>query len=97
MGWNDGWRIAEEQLIALHDLGVLTLPVLDAVMKPFGGTDIDEGGLAYRTAKDGKDVFEICIELMADMNDQSVVDSFDDDTHLWDYFDYQAKQRWGWG
>lgn len=53
MGWNEGFRIAEEQVVSLYNKGLLTPDVLDTLMEPFKETDCDTGGSQGLEAKDG--------------------------------------------
>ena len=41
MGWNEGYRIMEKQVIGLYDAGLLTKEVLNIVMGPFCNSDIE--------------------------------------------------------
>ena len=63
MGWNSGYTIVESTVVALYDLGKLDRDVLDAVMEPYRGTDIDSGGSQDLRAKDGKSFEEIVIKV----------------------------------
>ena len=65
MGWCQGGSIIQNQVITLYDAGVLTPNILDAIMKPFEGSDADTAGFhAGVTAKDGKGVEEIICLVM---------------------------------
>lgn len=64
MGWNTGWTIMEEQIMSLYELGSLSQPVLKAVLRPFVGTDVDEGGSSYPMSEDGKSFWQIVVEIM---------------------------------
>ena len=59
MGWNIAYEIAEQQVIALYNKGLLTAPVLDALWEPFIGSDIDTAGGQNLKAFDGLNVEQI--------------------------------------
>jgi hypothetical protein len=100
VGDNTSWSIAEEQVIAVYNLGALTLPVLDALMKPFAQCDIDEGGHQYLEASDGKDMTQICVELVSPDFKPNVPEDYADwregeHQDWWDGFEVCMK-RWRW-
>jgi len=64
MGWNEGYRIMEQQVVTLYDMGLLNKEVLNTIMQPYCGTDIDSGGSQNLRAKDGKDVEKIIVFIM---------------------------------
>ena len=64
MGWNEGYRIMERQVVALYDLNVLSKDVLNAVMEPFKNTDIDSGGSEDLKAIDGLGVENIVCKVV---------------------------------
>jgi hypothetical protein len=59
MGWNSGYTIFEQTVIGAYDLGKLDRALLDVLMEPYRGTDIDPGGSRGLRSKDGLDVEEI--------------------------------------
>lgn len=65
MGWNQGYTILEAQVIGLYDLGVLTVDVLNVVLEPFRGTDIDTGGERGLATKDGLSFEEVLVSVAA--------------------------------
>ncbi len=68
MGWNSGYTIVEKQVIGVYDLSVLTKEVLETIIEPFRGTDIDAGGGRNLKSKDGKTFEEIVIEFLCPVN-----------------------------
>jgi hypothetical protein len=44
MGWNEGYTIMESTVMGAYKLGVLDKKLLRVLIKPYAGTDIDEGG-----------------------------------------------------
>ncbi|MBU7006343.1 hypothetical protein [Phosphitispora fastidiosa] len=76
MGWNQGYTIMEQQVVALHDAGILTKEVLNALMEPFRDTDIDHGGCYDLKSKDGKTADEIIVFIMEPEKYQKAVESF---------------------
>lgn len=102
MGDNFSMTVIEQQVVSLYDLGVLTLPVLDALCEPFRRTDIDSGGLCGLTSKDGKDLSQIAVEIASPDFKPTLPlpdDEWDYDVHWgWDdEFSELSGERWGWG
>lgn len=64
MGWNQGYSIMESQVITIYDRNLLNKELLDALMEPFKGSDIDSGGSHELKAIDGKGVEEIVCFIM---------------------------------
>jgi hypothetical protein len=62
MGWNTGYTIFEATVVGAYDLGKLDKDLLEVLMEPYRGTDIDRGGSADLESEDGKKVEEIVIE-----------------------------------
>lgn len=100
MGWNTGWSIMEETVVNVYDTGALTLSVLEAILKPYKGTDMDMGGHSDLRAKDGKGLFEIVLLLMKPEVYQSLKDkvytaeseyTYEED--LYDEF-YEIRKTW---
>lgn len=63
MGWSSGFTIIEDQIIGLYDIGVLNKAVLEAVMDPFVGLDVDFGGFRNVKARDSKNIIDIICEI----------------------------------
>lgn len=51
--------------MGVHKLGKLDKPMLKVLMEPYRGTDIDSGGAADLKDKDGLEVPDIVIKIMA--------------------------------
>lgn len=64
MGWNTGYSIMEQTIVAVYDTGNLTKKLLDKLMEPYKGTDCDSGGSQDLKAADGKSVEEIICSIM---------------------------------
>jgi hypothetical protein len=64
MGNNQAYTSWEASVVACYDKGVLDSELLDALSKPYGGSDIDSGGSENLTAKDGLDVEEIICKVL---------------------------------
>ena len=75
MGWNTGYAIMENTVVALYDSGVLTSELLDKIMKPFKGTDCDSGGSNDLKARDGSGVEEIICKTMKPEKYKEVVEN----------------------
>lgn len=55
----------EETVMGVHKLGKLDKAILKVLMEPYRGTDIDSGGAADLKDKDGLEVPDIVIKIMA--------------------------------
>lgn len=64
MGWNSGFRIMEQTVVSLYDEGILTSTLLDKIVEPYKGTDLDHGGSEKLTSKDGLCVDHIICKVM---------------------------------
>lgn len=94
MGWNQGYTIFEQTVIAAYDQGKLDKELLSTLMEPYRGTDIDSGGRHGLLSKDGKEVEQIVIETFGGkVPAEPVEPSNDDNWEEWeDYHDayYEA-------
>lgn len=64
MGWNFAYKIMEEQVVNLYNLGLLNMNILNGLMKPFIESDIDHGGSCDLKANDGKSADDIICYIM---------------------------------
>lgn len=62
MGWNEGYRLLEETVIGVYNLGKLDKPMVIALFEPYRGRDIDSGGSRGLRTKDGKTMEEVVCE-----------------------------------
>ena len=62
MGWNEGYRLLEETVIGVYNLGRLDKAMVCALFEPYRGTDIDSGGSNDPLTKDGKAMEEVVCE-----------------------------------
>ena len=64
MGWSSAGNIVSEQTISLYNANKLDKEALEAIIKPYIGTDCDTDTF-YDKANDGKDVHEIiCLTIL---------------------------------
>lgn len=63
MGWNDGYRVLEQQVISLYDNKLLTKDVLNCIIEPFRETDCDSGGSQNLFSADGLEADEIMFKV----------------------------------
>lgn len=63
MGNNSAFSNFGEVIIAIHNRGVLDLPLLQDISKAFSDQDADSGGYSGTLANDGKDMLEIVAAL----------------------------------
>lgn len=64
MGWNEGFKICEKQIITLYDKKLLSKSILDSLMIPFKNININHGGLEKLISNDGLCVDEIICKIM---------------------------------
>lgn len=64
MGWNEGYMIFEKTVISVYDTGVLTKELLNAIMQPYIGSDLDHGGCMDLRSHDGLSAGEIVCKIM---------------------------------
>lgn len=57
MGWNEGYSIIEKIAVSAYDKNLLTKELMDCIMEPFKGCDVDSGGSNDLKTKDG-----LCLE-----------------------------------
>lgn len=93
MGNNNAFRYFEETVIKIYDLGVLTLPVLEAIASEFESTDIDTGGSQDLKSKNGKSIAQICVELVLPKFQPGVRE---EDDSWWDAFSEIMYDLWDW-
>jgi hypothetical protein len=65
VGNNQAYSFMEETVMGVHKLGKLDKDILKVLMEPYRGTDIDSGGAADLKDKDGLEVPDIVIKIMA--------------------------------
>ena len=75
MGWNSGYAIMENTVVALYDSRVLTIDLLDKIMDPYKGTDCDSGGSNDLMSKDGLGVEEIICKIMKPEEYKEVIEN----------------------
>lgn len=85
MGWNEGFRLMEYNVILLYDYKILTPELLDAVMEPYKNTDCDSGGSEDLKTKDGHSVQEVICMTMEPEAYQDAINNpvwYEDDEEL---------------
>ena len=104
MGNNGAYSNFQNTVILLYNSGKLDLNILDTLAEEYRDTDIDSGGDTGITAKDGKDLEEICIllvdpEWLPIKNENEVYshpDQWEWEEHYWKWEEITCN-RWGWG
>lgn len=76
MGWGEGYRIMEQQVICLYDKGLLNKEILDSIMEPFKNTDIDLVGSQDLKANDGKSADDIICFIMEPEKYQEIIENY---------------------
>lgn len=62
MGWNQGFKIIEETVLPIYEMGKLDKELLVIILKPYAETDVDTGGISFRKTKDELDLIEVMIK-----------------------------------
>lgn len=63
MGNNAAFTSFEASVLAVYNKGALDKELLDALADPYGGMDIDRGGMTGDLAKDGLDIDGIILKM----------------------------------
>lgn len=87
---NDIFQVVESTLIALHNSGFLTLPILDAVGETWRGSVLLDGAGCGEVAVDGRYLSEIALSLVGGGDCEPMEDG------RWNEFVNMAGSRWGW-
>lgn len=104
MGWNTGYRIMEQTVIAVYNTGSLTAKLLDQLMEPYKGTDCDSGGSEDLKSEDGLGVEEIICKVMEPEKYRDAIENpkyYEGEPEAWssnekacDLFDSIWRERW---
>lgn len=62
MGWNQGFKIIEDTVLSIYEMGKLDKEMLKAILKPYVNTDVDTGGISFKEAKDGLDLIKVVVK-----------------------------------
>lgn len=103
MGDNTRGAIFEGQVLSLAQHGHLSIEVLDAIAEVHRGKDIDTGGFGGRRNADGRDVYQIVLQML-DIHPPLDLPARDDpEDEFADYWDWTTsafidatRARWGW-
>ena len=85
MGWNQGYEILEQIVIGAYDLGKLDKDLLEVIIEPFKGSDLDCGGSTALTTHDDKDLEEVVVEIITNEKVQKPKNTTNDD--YWEYLE----------
>lgn len=86
MGWNAGYTIMEQTVVALYDNNLLTKEIFNTVMEPYKDTDCDSGGSYHLKVKDGLGVEEIICKTMCPEQYEDVIKHpkyYPNESHKW--------------
>jgi len=102
MGWNEGYRIMEQQVVSLYNARMLNKEILNVIMEPFRNSDIDHGGSQDLKSRDGKSADDIICFIMEPKRYMELTDGFVPDPKepewnekLYDLYDEITKREWG--
>lgn len=90
----------EKIVLDMYERGALTLEHLERLAEQYRTMHIDSAGSQYLRAQDGKDLHQICIELMDPTFALVERGSSEDHEEYWEQelkkWEEIARQRWGW-
>lgn len=90
----------EESIIELYERRILTLGLLDRIANRYRQVNIDSAGSQYLQTQDGKDLYQICIELVDPTFPIAVRGSSEDHDEYWEKelkkWQEIVYNRWGW-
>lgn len=90
----------EKTVLDLYERGMLTLERLERLAKPYRAMEIDSAGSQYVRASDGKDLHQVCIELIDPTLALVARGSSEDDEEYWEKelkkWEEIVRQRWKW-
>jgi len=101
MGWNEGFTIMEATVVGAYDLGKLDKALLEVLMRPYAGSDIDSGGRVGTLAKDGKSVERIVlhvsgVDVPPAPEDGASEEEIDEHFDLIDELFWEVTEGYGW-
>lgn len=90
----------EKTICDLYERGMLTLDLLDRIAHQYRLIGIDSAGSQYLQARDGKDLHQICIELVDPIFPIVTRGSSEDYEAYWEQelkkWEEIVHMRWGW-
>ena len=90
----------EKTILDLYEQKVLTLDLLDRIAHQYKLINIDSAGSQYLQAQDGKDLHQICIELVDPVFPIITRGSSEDHEEYWEQelekWEKIVRKRWGW-
>lgn len=90
----------EQTIIDLYDQDLLTLSQLDHVANHYSRQDIDSAGSRYLLTCDGKDLHQVCIELIEPTFPLAERGSSEDNDEYWERelrkWEEIVRTRWRW-
>lgn len=90
----------EKTILDLYDQELLTLDRLDRVASQYRWRKIDSAGSQYLAARDGKDLYQVCIELVDPSFAIPARGSSEDHEEHWEReikkWEDIVRWRWGW-
>lgn len=90
----------ESRILDLYERGALTLNLLDRIAGQYSLVSMDSAGSRYLRAWDGKDLNQICIELIDPAFPVAMRGSSDDHEEYWerelDKWEEIVHHRWNW-
>lgn len=90
----------EKRILDLYNQGLLTLDRLDCIASQYRWCKIDSAGSSFLTTHDGKDLYQLCIELVDPSFPIPARGSSGDHEEYWEReikkWEDIVRWRWGW-
>jgi uncharacterized cysteine cluster protein YcgN (CxxCxxCC family) len=90
----------EKTILDLYDQKCLTLDQLDRIADQYRWHPMDSAGSQYRLTRDGKDLYQVCIELVDPSFPIATRGTSEDHEEAWERelrkWEHIVRWRWGW-
>jgi hypothetical protein len=100
MNKRTAYAVFERTILDLYEQKVLTVNLLDRIASQYRLVDIDSAGSQYLRTRDGKDLIQICIEVIDPTFPTFAKGSSEDNEEYWERelkkWEIIVRRRWGW-
>ncbi len=90
----------ERMILDLYEQRILTLSLLDSVASEYRPIGVDTAGTQYLQTQDGKDLHQVCIELIDPSYPIATKGASEDHEEYWERelnkWEEIVHERWGW-
>lgn len=100
MNKRTAYAVFERTILDLYERKVLTVDLLDHIASRYRLVGIDSAGSQYLRTQDGKDLIQICIEVIDPTFPTFARGSSEDNEEYWERelkeWEMIVQRRWGW-